>query len=90
MKNFYIAVTVKQDRNESIFHPDESRPCDPGYYSYMFRCSECDNLKSKLDRIGGLQAANICPTRKAARDMVEMWNDTYRANGSYLFDNPSF
>lgn len=39
MKNFYVAVTVCQDKNESIFEPDEKRAPEPGYYAYVMPIS---------------------------------------------------
>ena len=90
MKKFYIAVTVKQDRNERTFTERTTAECDPGYYSYVIRCRNTDNLCSVLDRIGGLIQANICETKKRAAELVSLWNDIYKKNGTYLFDNPAF
>ncbi len=86
MKNFYIAVTVKQDRNYSVLTDRTNQEPDPGYYAYVVKCTEEDNLRSVLDRIGGLIHANIYPTRKKAVAVVEFWNAGYKANGTYLFD----
>lgn len=90
MANFYIVVTVKQDRNESIFEERKTAEYNPGYYAYVVKCSESDNLKSVLARIGGLIHANIYSTKKKASEVVSLWNDGYKANGTYLFDVPSF
>lgn len=89
MKYFYIAVTVKQDKNETIF-TERTKDPEPGFYSYVVKCSENDNLKSLLDRIGGLQHANIAPTKTRASEIVSYWNECYKANGTYLFDSPTF
>lgn len=86
MKRFYIAVTIKQDRNERTFSERIDPNCDPGYCAYVVPVSEQDNLKSVLDSIGGLQHANIFPTRKAAEEVARYWNDGYKANGTYFFD----
>lgn len=90
MKNFYIAITVKQDRNERTFTEQTTPECDPGYYAYAVKCSEADNICSVLGRIGGLLHANICQTKKQAAEIVTAWNTAYKANGTYLFDSPSF
>lgn len=90
MKYFYIAVTVQQDRNENIFAPRETDEINPGFYAYLIKCTESDNLKSVLERVGGLIYANIYPTKKKAAAVVESWNSSYKANGTYLFDNPKF
>lgn len=70
MKYIYIAVQIHEPG---------------GNYAYVVRCTSSDNLLSKL-RIRYLIAANIMPTRKAARDIVEAWNASFKRNGTYLFD----
>ena len=69
-KYFYLAVTVQQDRNETIFIDQPRKEPDPAFYSYVVKVSEMDNLKSKLDNIGGLYTVNICPTKKRAVEIV--------------------
>lgn len=90
MSNFYIAVTVEQDRNERHLLPRENPEYSPGYYAYITKCTDSDNLKSVLNMIGGLVHANIFPTKKKAAEIVQFWNDSYKANGTYLFDTPNF
>lgn len=90
MKYFYIAVTVQQDRNETIFTPRETDEINPGLYAYLIKCTESDNLKSVLERVGGLLHANIYHTKKRAAAVVEAWNASYKSNGTYLFDCPGF
>lgn len=90
MKNFYIAVTVEQDRNERTFTEREIAAHDLGYYAYIIKCTEADNIKSRLASIGGLLHANIYATKKRAAEIVKFWNDSYKASGTYLFDAPSF
>lgn len=58
-------------------------------YAYAIRVSSSDNLTARL-RIPGLVAANIMPTKKAARQTVEAWRASFRANDSYMFDSPLF
>ena len=90
MSKIYMAVTVKQDRNESIFEPNTNKEYNPGYYSYVVPCKAGDNLKFTLDCIGGLQVAHLCSTKKEAAELAEAWNAGYKANGTYLFDSPTF
>ena len=90
MKKFYLAVTVCQDKNESIFEQAENRGPEPGYYAYVIPVSESDNVKSRLETIGGLVHANICSTKKRADEIVNHWNESYKANGTYLFHAPLF
>lgn len=86
MKYHYIAVTVMQDRNENFLTGRTSPEANPGYYSYVVKCSENDNIIAKLNYIGGLQTANIFTTKKRAEEVASYWNERYKANGKYLFD----
>lgn len=89
MANFYIAVSVIGDRN-AIFAPEEHKEPRPGYYAYMMKVSESDNLKARLASIGGLITANIFPSRKRCAEVVTAWNDVYKANGEYLYQEGPF
>lgn len=86
MKKFYMAVTVCQDKNETTFAPRTNPEYSPGYYSFVFSVGENDNLASRLDNIGGLQAAQLCQTKKAAQELADFWNDCYKRNGTYFFE----
>lgn len=90
MKNYYIAVTVEQDRNENVFTGRTDEDYAPGYYAYVVKIGENENLKSSLDCIGGLKSANICPTKKAAAELVRFWNRCYIENGTALYSGMSF
>ena len=79
MKNFYMAVSVVV---ESTLTDDAG-----GNYAYMVKFTSSDNLRSVLDRIGGLKAANMCTTKKEAKELVEVWNEAYKQNGTYAFSN---
>lgn len=85
MKRFYITVTIEQDRNERTFSERTNPNYDPGYCAFVVSCTDQDNLKSVLDRIGGLQYANIFPTKKEAEEVARHWNECYKANGTYFF-----
>lgn len=86
MKYAYIAVTVKQDRNANAFESPTSKNPNFGYYSYVVKCSEEENIVFKLNCIGGLQCANIFQSKKRAAEVVEHWNACHKINGQYLFD----
>lgn len=74
MKNFYFGVVIKEDGK---------------HYSYVVKATSNDNLLSKL-KIKNVVAINIFETKKRAEEVVTMWNNSYRANGTYMFDSPSF
>ena len=90
MSKIYMAVTVCQDRNETTFSPREKEEYSPGYYAYVVSCEAGENLKFALDCIGGLRVAHLCSTKKEAEAIVTAWNESYKANGEYLFDSPAF
>lgn len=58
------------------------------YYAYVIPITELNNIKCVLDSIKGLQCANIFSTKKKAAAIAEMWNQSYKINGTYLFDKP--
>lgn len=82
MKNFYMTVSVVV---ESTLTDNPGGNC-----AYMVKFTSSDNLKSVLDRIGGLKAANMCATKKEAKELVETWNEAYKQNGTYAFSNLAF
>lgn len=85
-KNFYIVVVVEQNKNESIFSENDDVPYEPGFYAYTVKCDECSNLLSKLKVIGGLKSVNIMPTKKRANEVVDSLNESFKKNGTYLFE----
>ncbi len=86
MKKFYMAVTVKQDRNHRIFTECPSVEYSPGYYAFVHSIGQNDNLKSSLDSIGGLQCVQLCQSKKEAVQLADFWNDCYKQNGTYFFE----
>ena len=72
--NSYIAVTVSENGK---------------YYSYMIKHHNSNNLLN-IAKIKGILHANICDTKKEAERIVEQWNESYKQNGTYMFDTPQF
>lgn len=58
-------------------------------YAYAMKVSDQDNLIKKFD-IAGITTAVVCGTRKRAKELVTEWNMSYRANGTLLYDDPSW
>ena len=73
-KNSYIAVTVSENGK---------------YYAYMIKHNNSNNLLN-IASIKGILHANICDTKKEAERIVEQWNESYKQNGTYMFDAPKF
>ena len=65
----WIAVNVEED----------GKLC-----AYAIRVRQNENLLSKL-AINNIVSANICGTKKEAREIVNFWNDCYKQNGTYMF-----
>ena len=70
MKNIYIAITIQENGK---------------YYACAVPVSTSDNLLSRLN-IKGITHANMCQTKKEAAQIVELWNSSYKGNGTYLFE----
>lgn len=75
MRNTYIAIT-KKDWKKGIVK----------YYSFVMKLSEIENIKNAL-RDPRIIAANIYTIKRKAEEVVKWWNDGYRKNGNYFFDN---
>lgn len=58
-------------------------------YACAIPVTESDNLLSKL-KIKNIISANICPTKKAAADLVLYWRKCYQENGNYMFSDGPF
>ena len=43
-----------------------------------------DNLLSKLE-INNIVVANLCDTKKKAEELVNLWNESFKNNKTYLF-----
>jgi hypothetical protein len=74
MKRFYIAVTIAENDK---------------YYAYGVPVSQNDNVLSKL-KIDGILQANICETKTKCREIVNLWNESYRLNGTHMFEGGPF
>lgn len=70
MKNFYIAIQTKNNNNKC--------------FAYTLKVNSSDNLLSKLENIN-IVCANICETKKRAEEIVDLWNESFIDNGTYLF-----
>lgn len=71
MKRLYIAVTEKQNDK---------------FYSYWISATSSDNLLYKLSN-PKLIYANAYGTRKEAATVADLWNQSYKNNGTFLFAN---
>ena len=74
MKKYYLAITILENEK---------------YYSYVLMVPENDNLIAAL-KIKNIYNAMICSTKKHAGEIVDLWNETYKNNNSYLFGTPLF
>lgn len=70
MKNYYIAVQIKEDDK---------------FYAYAIKVNTMDNLLSKLE-VNNIVVANLCDTKKKAQELVSLWNESFKNNGTYLFE----
>lgn len=69
MKYFYIAASYEEDGKN---------------YAYVIKVSSNQNLISIIKQHAP-KIAQICPTKKEAARIVNAWNASYKANGSYMF-----
>lgn len=70
MKKFWIALQICENEK---------------YYAYMVPVTEMTNLCTAL-KTNNPVTANICPTKKEAVSLVTYWNESFKRNGTFLFD----
>lgn len=75
MKNFYYALTVSENGKN---------------YSYVLKVNASKNLLSTLKCHKNLTIVHQCESKKKAVELVNLWNERYKANGTYMFDEPNF
>ena len=73
-KYFYFAITTEEDGK---------------FYSYVMKISASENVKARLSA-PRISIATPCSTKKNAAFLVNLWNAGFKANGTYLFDDPAF
>lgn len=88
MKYFYIVYSIKQDKNSNIFLPRQIDEYKEGHLAQVMRVSEMDNVYAMLDSWAGIEFANICASKKQAKEIAAAWNESYKKNGTYFFDTP--
>lgn len=88
MKYFYIVYEIREDINAIDGKPSENPKWR--YYAGALIVSENDNLMSRFAGINGLFHTQIIPTKKKAKEIANMWNNEYKRNGEYLFDDPAW
>ena len=71
MKNFYIAIQQKYNNNK--------------FFAYTIKVNSSDNLLSKLKN-SNIICANLCETKKKAEETVDLWNESFIENGTFLFE----
>lgn len=70
---FYAAVTVEKGGK---------------YNAYVIKFADCDNVLYTLNPKGCIHA-NVYKTKKEAYRIADFWNECYKRNGTYLFDDNS-
>lgn len=72
MKNFYIAVDVKDSFGK--------------YVAYVLKVSESTNIAGFLSGVPDcLMFASIAPTKKAAYELAQLWNRRHERDGNNKF-----
>lgn len=72
--NHYIVISIEENKK---------------YYSYVIKVSSSTNIVNTLN-IKGIIHANLLGSKKECERIATYWNSLYKANGTYLYDKPSF
>lgn len=60
------------------------------FYAFVIPIRTGENIKPILERYKNTEVFHLCESRKQADDLVIFWNESYKSNGTYLFDSPLF
>ena len=55
------------------------------YWAGTMTVSSDDNIMNISQRIAGMQAANLCATKKAAEELADYWNECFKRNGTSIY-----
>ena len=69
-KHFYITFFAQQNGK---------------YWAGTMTVSSDDNIMNISQRIAGMQAANLCATRKAAEELADYWHECFKRNGTSIY-----
>ena len=70
MKNFYYVVMEKIDGKN---------------FAYVDKVSDSTNICGRWEA-SQFVIVQPCESKKRAEELCEFWNESYKANGTYLFD----
>lgn len=74
MKNKYFVISIKEDQKN---------------YAYVIKTNKNDNILYKIN-VKNANFVLLADTKKEAYKIAENWNQSFKNNGSYLFDTPTF
>ena len=57
---------------------------DGRYLAMTIRVGTANNVVPIFE---GLKFANVCESKKQAEQIVQLWNASYRTNGTYLYND---
>ena len=71
MKYKYFVVSIKENNK---------------LYAYVIKTSKNDNILYKIN-VKNVQFVLLADTKKEAYQIASSWNDSYKKNNNYLFDD---
>ena len=74
MKNRYFVVSIKENEKN---------------YAYVIKTNKNDNILYKIN-VKNASFVLLADTKKEAYKIAENWNQSYKDNGSYMFNTPGF
>ena len=74
MKNKYFVISIKENQKN---------------YAYVIKTNKNDNILCKIN-VKNANFVLLADTKKEAYKIAENWNQSFKNNGSYLFDTPTF
>lgn len=60
------------------------------HYAHAFKLRRSENLASFVKDYPNIMTMNACNTMEEAKWLASAWNEQFKANGTYLYENGPF
>lgn len=60
------------------------------HYAHAFRLRQNQNIASFVHDYPNITHMNACPTMKYAKEIAQAWNESFKKNGTYMFDDENY
>lgn len=81
----YFACNFDYTGDRNLFTGEQINEGREAYFADVVAIGRYDNILTAFQHFGGIITANLMPSKKAAQELCDAWNETYKHNGTYAF-----